>query len=143
MDQELHHLMNLMERHNSALRALATELQQSTQATAALKLDDITESSAREESLLHEIRFIQQEIREMGSKVHMPGAGSDLAGRMQALGDEERAACGLLRKRNRVRGAFLRRARRSVNVLMNFLARYSETYSPLVAPRWGEGARRM
>lgn len=145
MDRKLIHYFNLLERRVSAFRMLAAGLEASCSALSELDLDTIHKSIAEQEHLCTEIRFLDDEMGRILEPMPENTASELVSGRLDSLeeqlGAEESKRfyrlCSELeeahkevRHRNRVHTSLLRRSRRSVNVLMNFLTNLSQTHGP-------------
>ena len=143
MQHEVQQYLELLERRLATLRLLATDLDESRSAYVTLDLQSMHQHIARQETLCTEIRLLDAELQSMKEELR----GLVLAGQMpSSLGDLEaqldptsarqlhllmgglKAIQADVRRLSRVHSELLRRSRRSVNVLLNFLAHYSGTY---------------
>lgn len=148
MKHEVQLYLELLERRLATLRLLAADLEESRTAYVTLDLRAMHQHIANQENLCTEIRMLDAELREMKGKLAAPA----VAGEVPATLGELEAQCdptsarqlhlllgGLkaiqadVRRLSRVHSELLRRSRRSVNVLLNFLAHYSGTYPLPVA----------
>lgn len=147
MSADLTQFAHLLRRRIELLRRCSQEVQMNCGALAELRAEQAHEGAAQEEQLLRELAFVLRELEEAGKKLQMasgaaPNSSATAAEKIAALLHEEEEARQDLRRRNRVRAAFLRRARRSVNVLMNLIAQFSGTYPAPAAVRSGASERR-
>jgi len=143
MDHEASRYLELLERRLATLHLLATDLAESESAYVTLDLHAIHQHIAHQESLCMEIRMLDGELQELRQKLEGTGPGNS-SGRipdgLEAQLDPVSARQlhlllgGLkviqadVRRLVRVHSELLRRSRRSVNVLLNFLAHYSGEY---------------
>ncbi|MDR3675869.1 MAG: hypothetical protein P4N24_10300 [Acidobacteriota bacterium] len=142
MKLEVQRYMELLERRLATLRILATDLDESRSAYVTLDLRAMHHHISHQETLCTEIRLLDAELQDLKGKLTAMG----VAGEMPSLGDIEaqldpasarqlhlllgglKAIQADVRRLSRVHSELLRRSRRSVNVLLNFLAHYSGTY---------------
>jgi hypothetical protein len=158
MEGEVRQYLELLERRLSALRMLATDLDECRSAYVTLDLQGIHRHISRQESLCTEIRALDTELLHMKKKLRgsatetaMPSTFSGLEARLDPESARQlhlllgglKAIQVDVRRLSRVHAELLRRSRRSVNVLLNFLAHYAGTYPlsltqsrgmPLVSP---------
>jgi hypothetical protein len=149
MQPEVRKYLELLERRLATLRLLATDLDESQSAYVSLDLRSMHQHISRQEHLCTEIRMLDTDLQGMRQKL----TGLAVTGEMtSALGELEtqldpasarqlhlllgglKAIQADVRRLCRVHSELLRRSRRSVNVLLNFLAHYSGTY-PLAVVR--------
>jgi hypothetical protein len=149
MKSEVQRYLELLERRLATLRLLATDLDESRSAYVTLDLLAMHQHIAHQENLCTEIRMLDAELQDLKGTL----AGLAAAGEIpSSLGDLEtqldptsarqlhlllgglKAIQADVRRLSRVHSELLRRSRRSVNVLLNFLAHYSGTY-PLPVTR--------
>ena len=151
MKREVQQYLELLERRLATLRLLATDLDESRSAYVTLDLRSMHHHIGRQENLCAEIRMLDTELQSMkGSLRGLAAAGEipSTLGELEAQLDPVSARQlhllmgGLkaiqadVRRLSRVHSELLRRSRRSVNVLLNFLAHYSGTYPvPFTRPR--------
>jgi hypothetical protein len=143
MEREVRKYLELLERRLATLRLLATDLDESQSAYVALDLRSMHQHIARQENLCTEIRMLDTELQSMKEKLTGLAATGEMGltlGELEAQLDPASARQlhlllgGLkaiqadVRRLCRVHSELLRRSRRSVNVLLNFLAHYSGTY---------------
>lgn len=129
--------MNLLKRRVAALRLLAAGLEASCTALTNLDLSGIHQGIAQQENLCSEIRFLDEEMRRLHHALFQQAGPAEGIGPMEELaqfldpggvkqlGDlfaELQTCHARVRYLNSVHGGLLRRSRRSVNVLMNFLS---------------------
>ena len=149
MGSEAERYLELLEKRLVTLRLLASDLDQSRSAYVELDLQAMHQHIAHQENLCMEIRLLDAELRRLGEKLggqatpgENPAGISQLAAQLDppAARQLQLLLSGLsaiqadVRRLSRVHSELLRRSRRSVNVLLNFLAHYSGTY-PLPATR--------
>ena len=127
---------DLLERRVAALRQLALEMSTAREAFIHLDLERIQQHTLNQENLCTEIHFLDAEIAAQCGTA--PAEGKELAAgklsnndRLEKLKLEDKEATAMVARHNSVQGALLRRSRRSVNALMNFLAQYSGAYASL------------
>jgi hypothetical protein len=151
MKREVQQYLELLERRLATLRLLAADLDESRSAYITLDLRSMHQHISRQENLCTEVRLLDTELQSMKERLR----GLAVAGEMPAtLGELEaqldpssarqlhlllgglKAIQADVRRLSRVHSELLRRSRRSVNVLLNFLAHYSGTYPlPLTRPQ--------
>jgi len=148
MKQEVQHYLELLERRLVTLRMLAADLDESRTAYVELDLRAMHQHISNQENLCMEIRLLDAELRSLSEKLTGPttaGDPSSVLSRIEAQLDPQPARqlqlllTGLaaiqadVRRLSRVHSELLKRSRRSVNVLLNFLAHYSGTYPPALS----------
>jgi len=147
MKHEVQQYLELLERRLATLRLLAADLDESRSAYVTLDLRSMHQHITRQETLCTEIRLLDAELQNMKEKLRrlaaageMPSSLSDLEAQLDPASGRQlhllmgglKAIQADVRRLSRVHSELLRRSRRSVNVLLNFLAHYSGTY-PLPA----------
>jgi hypothetical protein len=151
MKREVQHYLELLERRLVTLRLLAANLDESRSAYVELDLRRMHQHISHQENLCAEIRLLDTELTSLREKLAKTGTAGGLPpglGELEAQLDPASARqlhwllSGLktiqadVRRLSRVHSELLRRSRRSVNVLLNFLAHYSGTYPvPMVRPK--------
>jgi hypothetical protein len=151
MKSEIQQYLDLLERRMATLHMLAADLEESRSAYVTLDLRAMHEHIARQENLCAEVRMLDAELQGMKDKLRgLVGTGqmpAALGGFEAQLDPTSARQLHLLmgglktiqadvRRLSRVHSELLRRSRRSVNVLLNFLAHYSGTYPlPLAASK--------
>jgi hypothetical protein len=143
MKNEAQRYLELLERRLATLRLLATDLDESRSAYVSLDLRAMHQHIAHQENLCTEIRMLDTELNGLKGKLTGRAATGEIPsplGPLEAQFDPASARQlhlllgGLkaiqadVRRLSRVHSELLRRSRRSVNVLLNFLAHYSGTY---------------
>jgi hypothetical protein len=143
MEKEVQRCLELLERRLVTLRRLAADLDASRSAYVALDLMAMRQHTANQEMLCLEIRAVDAELHDLKRKFAERSADGQAPahlGELTAQFDPTSARQlhlllgGLtairadVRRLSRVHSELLRRSRRSVNVLLNFLAHYSGTY---------------
>jgi hypothetical protein len=148
MEHEVRAYLELLERRLTTLRLLATDLQESQSAYVSLDLRSMHQHISHQENLCTEIRMLDAELQNVREKFTGPGEkGEKLttlaeleaqldptsARQLRLLLGGLKSIQADVRRLSRVHSELLRRSRRSVNVLLNFLAHYSGTYPLPVA----------
>ena len=143
MPTEVKRYTELLERRLVTLRLLAVDLEESRKAFVDLDLPAIHRHISQQERLCTEIRLLDSELKDELVKLQGGGAlpqeltltgrldtqvNPDSARQLQLLLGGLKAIQSDVRRLSRVHSELLRRSRRSVNVLLNFLAHYSGTY---------------
>jgi hypothetical protein len=143
MKREVQRYLELLERRLATLRLLATDLDESRSAYVTLDLRAMHQHISHQENLCTEIRLLDTELQDMkGNLTGLAATGEmpSTLGNLEAQFDPVSARQlhlllgGLktiqadVRRLSRVHSELLRRSRRTVNVLLNFLAHYSGTY---------------
>ncbi|HMD83914.1 MAG TPA: flagellar export chaperone FlgN [Terriglobia bacterium] len=149
MKHEVQLYLELLERRLTTLRMLATDLDESRSAYVTLDLRSMHQHISRQENLCTEIRMLDTELQNMKEKLRglaasgeMPATLGELEAQLDPMSARQlhlllgglKAIQADVRRLSRVHSELLRRSRRSVNVLLNFLAHYSGRY-PVPAPR--------
>ena len=143
MKSEVQRYLELLERRLATLRMLATDLEESRSAYVTLDLRAMHQHISHQESLCTEIRMLDAELHGLKGKLAGLAAAGEIPATLGDLGAQFDPASarqlhlllgGLkaiqadVRRLSRVHSELLRRSRRSVNVLLNFLAHYSGAY---------------
>ena len=143
MKREVQQYLELLERRLATLRLLATDLDESRAAYVTLDLRLMHQHIAHQENLCTEIRLLDAELQNMKEKLRglaaageIPSTLGELEAQLDPLSARQlhllmgglKAIQADVRRLSRVHSELLRRSRRSVNVLLNFLAHYSGTY---------------
>jgi len=143
MKREVELYLQLLERRLATLRMLATDLDESRSAYVTLDLRAMHQHISRQENLCTEIRLLDTELQSMKEKLRglaaageIPATLNELEAQLDPLSARQlhllmgglKAIQADVRRLSRVHSELLRRSRRSVNVLLNFLAHYSGTY---------------
>ena len=149
MKHEVQLYLELLERRLTTLRMLATDLDESRSAYVTLDLRSMHQHISRQEYLCTEIRMLDAELQKMKERLRasaatgeMPALLGDLEAQLDPMSARQlhlllgglKAIQADVRRLSRVHSELLRRSRRSVNVLLNFLAHYSGRY-PVPVPR--------
>jgi uncharacterized protein YhaN len=151
MKREVQHYLELLEKRLETLRLLATDLDESRAAYVTLDLRSMHQHISRQENLCTEIRMLDGELQNMKESLRslaaageMPSTLNELEAQLDPISARQlhvllgglKAIQADVRRLSRVHSELLRRSRRSVNVLLNFLAHYSGTYPlPLTRPK--------
>jgi len=151
MKGEAQQYLELLERRLVTLRLLAGDLEESRSAYVDLDLQAMRRHIAHQENLCTEIRLLDAELKNVREQVTVPEAPGEQSSplhRLEAQMDPKSARqlhlllTGLsaiqadVHRLSRVHSELLRRSRRTVNVLLNFLAHYSGTYTlPVTRPK--------
>jgi hypothetical protein len=145
MKMEVQRYLLLLERRLATLRLLAADLDESRSAYVTLDLRAMHQHTSHQENLCTEIRTLDSELQDLKAKLTGLSAAGEIPSAAGAQFDPASARQlhlllgGLkaiqadVRRLSRVHSELLRRSRRSVNVLLNFLAHYSGTYPVPVA----------
>ena len=143
MTQDVQRYLELLERRLATLRLLATDLDESRSAYVTLDLRAMHQHIAHQENLCTEIRQLDTELQAMKGKLsalaangQIPATLAELEAQLDPTSARQlhlllgglKAIQADVRRLSRVHSELLRRSRRSVNVLLNFLAHYSGTY---------------
>jgi hypothetical protein len=140
MTAEIQTYLELLERHLALLRLLAREFVEGRKEFMALDVDGMYRRISEQEELCRQIQRLQPAIRAVQQKC---AAGLGLGGAAAALQSEnrestERVARILMEigkartelgRLNQIHAAYLRRSRRTANVLLNFIGSYAMTYA--------------
>ncbi len=152
MKNEVQSYLGLLERRLATLRLLATDLDECRWAYVSLDLRAIHQHTAHQDNLCNEIRALDVELQDLKRKISAWAAAGELPKSLEGLEAQLDPASarqlhlllgGLkaiqvdVRRLCRVHSELLRRSRRSVNVLLNFLAHYSGSYPAPIAPAKG------
>ena len=145
MKHEVQRYLELLERRLATLRLLATDLDESRSAYVTLDLRAMHQHNSHQENLCTEIRLLDAELQNMKERLRglaaageMPSTLGELEAQLDPISARQlhlllgglKAIQVDVRRLSRVHSELLRRSRRSVNVLLNFLAHYSGTYPP-------------
>ncbi len=143
MKSEVQRYLVLLERRLATLRLLAADLDESRSAYVTLDLRAMHQHTSHQENLCTEIRTLDSELRDLKAKLSglaasggIPPTLGGLEGHFDPTASRQlhlllgglKAIQADVRRLSRVHSELLRRSRRSVNVLLNFLAHYSGTY---------------
>lgn len=143
MKREVQHYLELLDRRLVTLRLLAADLAESRSAYVKLDLRGMHRHISHQENLCTEIRLLDAELNSLREKLTspatpggLPSALSELqaqldpasARQLQLLLSGLKTIQADVRRLSRVHSELLRRSRRSVNVLLNFLAHCSGAY---------------
>ena len=143
MNSEVQRYLVLLERRLATLRLLATDLGESRSAYVTLDLRAMHQHTSYQENLCTEIRTLDSELNDLKSKLAESAAGETTpalsgleaqfdptsARQLHLLLGGLKAIQADVRRLSRGHSELLRRSRRSVNVLLNFLAHYSGAYT--------------
>jgi hypothetical protein len=148
MKREAQRYLELLERRLVTLRLLATDLDESRSAYVELNLQAMHQHITHQETLCTEIRLLDAELKNVTDTFRPPDPSGERASSLNELEAQMDPASvrqlhllliGLsaiqadVRRLSRVHSELLRRSRRSVNVLLNFLAHYSGNYPAAIA----------
>jgi hypothetical protein len=140
VNPEIETYLALLERRLSLLRLLAQEFVDGRKEFVALDLDGMYRRISEQEELCRQIQRLHPAIhalqktcaiqlglesRDGAGKPENTEWGERLSRVMQELGRAQ-AEVGRL---NQIHAAYLRRSRRTINVLMNFIGSYAMTYA--------------
>jgi hypothetical protein len=152
MKREVEQYLELLERRLATLRMLAADLDASRSAYVTLDLRAMHQHIARQENLCTEIRTLDTELQNMREQLRglvatgeMPATLGDLEAQLDPSSARQlhlllgglKTIQADVRRLSRVHSELLRRSRRTVNVLLNFLAHYSGKYPlPITRSKW-------
>jgi len=143
MKPEAERFAELLRRRLVTLRLLAADLEESRKAYVDLDLPAMHRHNSQQERLCTEISLIDAELRDLRKKLMgsaaeggwgaawdrlEAGSDPDSARQLQLLLGGLKGIQADMRRLSRVHAELLKRSRRSVNVLLNFLAHYAGTY---------------
>jgi len=143
MRHEVDHYLQLLERRLATFRMLAADLDESRSAYVNLDLRAMHSHILRQENLCAEIRILDNELQSMKEKLRglatageIPSTLGELEAQLDPTSARQlhllmgglKAIQADVRRLSRVHSEILRRSRRTVNVLLNFLAHYSGAY---------------
>ncbi len=143
MKREVQQYLELLERRLATLRMLAADLDESRSAYVTLDLRSMHDHISRQENLCTEIRLLdtelqtmKEELRGLAATGELPSTLTELEAQFDPMPARQlhlllgglKAVQADVRRLSRVHSELLRRSRRTVNVLLNFLAHYSGTY---------------
>lgn len=145
MQYEMPRYINLLQRRVETLGRLAAALESGQFPITHLDVNGIYEKIALQENLCAEMQFLNRELETLQNRLAAelqlnakPFDVDALAARVEPA-DAERlrlllsglaAAQADVRRLNRVYAGLVRRSRRSINVLMTFMANLTGTYGP-------------
>jgi hypothetical protein len=144
---ETQQYIGLLKRRVASLRLMAKELRECRESFTGMDLEAIREHIAYQRGLCSEIRSLDDELRVLRRQLAVRSglepeemraarfeglfdayAATELR---QVIGDLTEVQKGV-RRLNGVYAGLLRRSRRTINVLINFMASYVGTYNPSV-----------
>jgi septal ring factor EnvC (AmiA/AmiB activator) len=142
MEQELSSINQLLERRINLLRELADSLQRAQSALVHSNRRQLTVETERQQGLCTELRRqapeLSSEIASITSAAsegsHVMGAVHFARARQRELSAELAAVEAQVGQLNRTYGAFLRRARRTIDIFCRVLANSAATYVPPARP---------
>lgn len=140
MNHDLETFLGLLERRLSLLRLLAQEFVECRKEFVALDLDGMYRRISEQEELCREIQRLQPSIHALQQtcavqlRLRTQGANgntenAERAARLGSVMQELEEAQAEVGRLNQVHAAYLRRSRRTIHVLMNFIGIYAMTYS--------------
>jgi hypothetical protein len=140
VNRDLDTYLELLERRLSLLRLLAQEFVDCRKEFVALDLDGMYRRIFEQEELCREIQRLHPAILALqqtcatqlglGNRVVQGKAeNAERAARLERVMKELGEAQAEVGRLNQVHAAYLRRSRRTVQVLLNFIGRYAMTYS--------------
>jgi hypothetical protein len=142
---EIETYLALLERRLSLLRLLAQEFVDCRKEFVALDLDGIYRRISEQEELCRQIQrlhpaihALQQTCATQLGLANPDGSGradnAEWAERLSRVTQEIGKAQAEVGRLNQIHAAYLRRSRRTINVLMNFIGRYAMTYARPAEP---------
>ncbi len=143
MSHDLETYLKLLEQRLSLLRLLAQELVDSRKEFVALDLDGMYRRISEQEELCRQIHRLHPAIHALQQTcatqlgVGNPGAAgnpenAERAERMTRVMQELGKAQAEVARFNQIHAAHLRRSRKTIDVLMNFVGSYTMTYGRTV-----------
>jgi hypothetical protein len=141
MSAEIQTYLELLERHLALLRLLAREFVEGRREFMALDVDGMYRRISEQEELCRQIQRLQPAILAVQQKcaAELGLGGTGAAGSLQENREStERVARILMEigkartelgRLNQIHAAYLRRSRRTANVLLNFIGTYAMTYA--------------
>jgi hypothetical protein len=140
VSHDLETYLVLLERRLSLLRLLAREFVDCRKEFVALDLDGMYRRISEQEELCRQIQRLQPAIQALQQKcaTHLGlenrGAGgnpeySEWAERLRRVMQELGKAQAEVGRLNQIHAAYLRRSRKTISVLMNFIGNYAMTYA--------------
>lgn len=148
MKPNVQRYLELLERRLATLRLLAAGIEESRHAFTEMDLERINSHVTHQESLCSELRFLDVELetlkRQLSTEFQRDVDLTNLKTLQGLLDSESERRMHMLvsglntiqadvRRLNRVQAELLRRSRRSINVLINFMSYYRGTYQPPAA----------
>jgi hypothetical protein len=140
VSHDLETYLALLERRLSLLRLLAQEFVDCRKQFVALDLDGMHRRISEQEELCRQIQRLHPAIHalqktcalHLGLENHGEGGNPDnaeWAERLSRVMQDLAKAQAEVGRLNQIHEAYLRRSRRTISVLMNFIGRYAMTYS--------------
>ena len=140
MTPEVETYLALLERRLSLLRLLAQEFVDCRKEFVALDLDGMYRHISEQEELCRQIQRLYPAIHALqqtcAAQLGLAGTGTGVkpenaewAGRLFQVMRELGKAQAEVGRLNQIHAAYLRRSRRTVNVLMNYVGRYAMMYT--------------
>lgn len=140
MNPELETYLALLERRLSLLRLLAQEFVDSRKEFVALDLDGMYRRISEQEELCRQIQRLHPAIHALQQTCAIqigmenrraPGnsENAEWAERLTGVMQEIEKAQAEVWRLNQIHAAYLRRSRRTIHVLMNFIGSYAMTYA--------------
>jgi flagellar biosynthesis/type III secretory pathway chaperone len=126
--------MELLERKLALLAELAAALRASTDALVRLDIETIHQSVGNQERLCGEIRSLDRGLDALERRWAAELAGRREGGEMDALFERVASARAEVRQLNQRHAALVRRSRRTLDAMLNFLRSAAPTYAD---PRLG------
>ncbi len=139
MSHDLETYLTLLEQRLSLLRLLAQELVDSRKEFVALDLDGMYRRISEQEELCRQIQRLHPAIQALQQTcaTRLGVRNHDEAGNPENAESAERLTCVMqelgkaqaeVGRLNQIHAAYLRRSRKTINVLMNFVGSYTMTY---------------
>lgn len=145
MNPEIETYLALLEKRLSLLRLLAQEFVDCRKEFVALDLDGMYRRISEQEELCRQIQRLHPAIHALQQTCAMQlglesrdGAGNpenaEWGERLSRVMQELAKAQAEVGRLNQIHAAYLRRSRRTINVLMNFIGSYAMTYARPAEP---------
>lgn len=145
MISEIETYLELLERRLSLLRLLAREFVDCRKEFMAFDLDGMYRRISEQEELCRQIQRLHPAIQALqqtcATRLGLDGRGAEgkpenaeWAERLERMMNELGTAQAEVGRLNQIHAAYLRRSRRTVEVLMNFIGSYAMTYARPIEP---------
>ena|SRR5208337_533705 len=142
---ETQQYIGLLKRRVASLRLMAKELRECRESFTSMDLEATREHIAYQQGLCSEIRSLDDELGALWQQLAVRSGlepegmsaaafeglfDADCSLQLRQVRDDLAVVQKSVRRLNRVYAGLLRRSRRTINVLINFMASYIGTYSP-------------
>jgi hypothetical protein len=142
---EIQQYVELLKRRLASLRLTAKELRECRESFTRGDLEAIREHVLYQKGLCSEIRALDDELRGLRRQLAAPSGlqpdgmspaaferlfDADCSFQLRQVRDDFEVVQERVRRLNRVYAGLIRRSRRSIDVLINVMAKYDGTYTP-------------